>query len=34
MDNDAVNYINSFKKKNYEYYLPGDSLPYKEIKPP
>lgn len=32
MDNDAVNFINSFKRKNDEYYWPGDSSPYKEIK--
>jgi hypothetical protein len=31
MDNEAVNFINSFKKKNDEYYWPGDSSPYKEI---
>jgi hypothetical protein len=32
MDNDAVSFINSFKKKNDEYYWPGDSSPYREIK--
>ena len=32
MDNDAVNFIHAFKRINDEYYWPGDSSPYKEIK--
>jgi len=31
-DTDAVNFINSFKMKNDEYYFVGDSSPYREIK--
>jgi hypothetical protein len=32
MDNDAVNFINAFKRINDEHYWPGDSSPYKEMK--
>ena len=32
MDFEAVNYVNSISKKDKEYWWPGDSSPYKEIK--
>ena len=32
MDPSASNFINSFKQRNREYWWPGDSCPYKEIR--
>lgn len=32
MDKEAVEFINAFKEKNKQYYWPGGSSPYKEIK--
>lgn len=32
IDPNAINFINSFKQRNSEYWWPGDSGPYKEIK--